>query len=106
QVQHRGTMSTTTLRSLIFGAMLMLCAVIGLTLYSVSTTATEVTGTSQAVFSAASALNAQAGVGAGFMPRCRETVVYIQWGAGVGSGVLTVETAHHVAYPGTWAPLA
>jgi subtilase family serine protease len=39
-------------------------------------------------------------------PRCRETAVYVVWGAGTGAGVITVETAHDASYAGTWAPLA
>lgn len=59
-----------------------------------------------AMLSAASLLNATGTViGPGFMPRCRESVIYIDWGAGVGSGGVTVETAHDPNYGGTWAPL-
>jgi hypothetical protein len=69
--------------------------------------ATEVTGlTTTPMLAAASALNATGTViGPGFMPRCRESVIYLVWGAGVGSGGVTVETAHDPNYTGTWAPL-
>jgi len=82
--------------------------VIGLlvgSLLAVALTATEVTGTSQQLLNGASASGASATVGAGFMPRCRETVVYIQWGTN-NSGGVTIETAHDASYTGTWAPLA
>jgi hypothetical protein len=45
-------------------------------------------------------------VGPGFMSNCRETAVYIAWGASTSAGAVTVETAHDTAYTGTWAPLA
>lgn len=35
----------------------------------------------------------------------REHTVYIEWSAGVASGGVTVETASHKDYAGTWAPL-
>jgi hypothetical protein len=68
--------------------------------------ATEVTATSQHLLTAASANNAAVVIGPGFMPRCRETAIYIVWGAGVGSGGVTIESAHDPNYTGTWAPLA
>lgn len=37
---------------------------------------------------------------------CRESAVYIVWGAGTGAGAITVETAYQTNYTGTWAPLA
>lgn len=45
-------------------------------------------------------------VGPAFMPRGRETAIYVSWSAGVTSGVVTIETADNSAYTGTWAPLA
>lgn len=45
-------------------------------------------------------------VGPAYMPQCRESAVYVDWGTGVASGVVEVETAHDAAYTGTWAPLA
>lgn len=38
--------------------------------------------------------------------RCRETAAYVDWSAGVISGVVTIETAKTPGYAGTWAPLA
>lgn len=56
---------------------------------------------------AASALNAtHTATGSGLMARCREVAVYVNWGTGVASGAVTVETAMDLNYAGTWAPLA
>lgn len=97
-------MKTSTLRSLIV-TMTAALAIVGGFLISGAVHATEVTATSQQLLSAASANNAAAVIGPGFMPRCRETAIYIQWGAGVGSGGVTIESAHDPNYAGTWAPL-
>lgn len=67
---------------------------------------TEVTGTNQQMLTSASTLNTASVVGAGFMPRCRETAIYAQWGAGVTTGTIVVESAHDQAYTGTWANMA
>ena len=61
--------------------------------------------------SAVSAINtASAPVGAGLIPRCRESAVYMDWGTSVTAGAVIVETAISNApagvYSGTWAPLA
>lgn len=40
-----------------------------------------------------------------FMPRCRETAIYVQWSTGVNAGAVTIETAHSESYTGTFAPL-
>lgn len=44
--------------------------------------------------------------GPGLMSRCRESALYIAWGTGVTSGVVTVESSYDPAYTGTWASLA
>ncbi len=44
--------------------------------------------------------------GASYLTQCRETAIYVVWGAGTGAGVFTIETAHDASYTGTWAPLA
>lgn len=67
--------------------------------------AEEVTVTSQHLLTAATATTANAVVGPGFMPRCRETAVYVVWSAGVGAGAVTIESSFDPAYAGTWAPL-
>lgn len=69
--------------------------------------ATETTRVTMTMLSSASALNAAGTLaGASIMPACRESVIYIKWGAGVGAGGVTVESADDSAYTGTWAPLA
>lgn len=45
-------------------------------------------------------------VGAGYMGQCRESAIYVVWGAGTNAGVFTIESAHDNTYTGTWAPLA
>lgn len=103
-------MRTLTLRSA-FVILLVLHAIaiaigVGGAMYEQRVSATEVTGTHQNLLSGVSALNSQVTVGTAFMPRCRESAVYISWGAGTSSGAVTVETANDAAYTGTWAPLA
>lgn len=44
-------------------------------------------------------------LGVGTMPNCRETAIYIVWGAGTNAGGITVESSYDGAYAGTWAPL-
>lgn len=68
--------------------------------------ASETTVTQQNLLSAASALNAASAISPAFMPRCRETAIYVQWSAGVASGAVKVESADDPNYTGTWAPLA
>ena len=46
------------------------------------------------------------GTGATWTKNSRETAIYVVWGAGTSSGVVTVETAHDATYAGTWANLA
>lgn len=45
-------------------------------------------------------------LGTGTMPNCRETAVYVVWGAGTNAGVVTIESSYDSAYTGTWASLA
>lgn len=77
----------------------------GMLLPPVPVRATEVTGTSVQLLSAATASGATGTVTSAFMPRCRESAIYIQWGAGTSSGGVTIESAHSESYTGTWAPL-
>jgi len=37
---------------------------------------------------------------------CDETTSYIEWGEGVSSGVVEIETAPREDYAGTWAPFS
>lgn len=67
--------------------------------------ASEQTVISTRMLNAVTALNASSAIG-GPMANCRESAVYIVWGAGVTSGVVTVESAVDQNYTGTWAPLA
>jgi hypothetical protein len=56
---------------------------------------------------AVSALNAtHTAHGAGLMTRARECAVYVNWGTGVTSGAVTVESAMDLNYSGTWGQLA
>lgn len=57
------------------------------------------------LLNAQSALNATGVLGTGTMTNCRESAVYIQWGAGTTAGGVTIETAHDSAFTGTWATL-
>lgn len=52
-----------------------------------------------------SALNSQAILPEEYSTRCRETSVYIVWGAGTTGGSVQVATAHSSDYTGMWAPL-
>lgn len=49
---------------------------------------------------------AGAGVGPDKIGRCREHVIYVDWGTGVTAGVVEAETAYSVSYAGTWGPQA
>lgn len=42
----------------------------------------------------------------GAMSQCRETAIYVAWGAGTNAGVVTIESSYDAANAGTWAPLA
>lgn len=94
------------------GAILALAALAGLiALFLIGASgarvsATEVTGTDQNLLVNQANNNTAVGVGSSFMSRCRESAVYIVWGAGTGAGAVTVESAHDPNYSGTWAPLA
>ncbi len=35
--------------------------------------------------------------------KCRESAVYVVWGAGVSAGSVLIESAHDSTYAGTWA---
>lgn len=67
--------------------------------------ASEQTVTAQRLINTKSA-SGQTGTVGGPMANCRETAIYVDWGAGVASGVVTVETAVDQNYTGTWAPLS
>lgn len=60
----------------------------------------------QALQTAATTLNAATTIGPGFMSRCRETAIYIEWSAASSAGAVVVESAFNEAYAGTWANLA
>lgn len=68
--------------------------------------AEEVTVTNQKLLAAASTINTRATITPAFMPRCRESAIYINWGAGVSGGAITIESSFDQNYAGTWAPLA
>lgn len=57
-------------------------------------------------------LNAQSGLNTAVVStatdqlRCRESAVYIIWGAGTSAGAVTIETADNDAYAGVWAALS
>ena len=40
------------------------------------------------------------------MTQCRESAVYVIWGAATSAGAVTVESSYDDTYAGTWAPLA
>ncbi len=65
--------------------------------------ASETTTTSTQLLNAVT--TGSGSIGVGFMPRCRETAVYVQWSAGTSAGAVTIESAHDASYSGTWAPL-
>lgn len=69
--------------------------------------ATEVTGVTTTTLLNAQTANGTAGavIGPGYMPRCRESAIYIVWGASTNGGQITIETAHDPNFSGTWAPL-
>lgn len=69
--------------------------------------ATEVTGVSTTAMLTAATVTNTAGtvIGPGYMPRCRESAIYISWTTAVTAGVVTIETSYDPAYIGTWAPL-
>lgn len=60
----------------------------------------------QRLLNAVSASGASAALGAAYAPLCRASAIYIDWGTGVASGVVTVETSYDAAYTGTWASLS
>lgn len=76
--------------------------------YCVTVSASEVAVVSQTQMLAAQSVDetASTAIGSGFMSRCRESAVYVEWATGVTSGVVQVESARNAAYTGTWAPLA
>lgn len=67
--------------------------------------ATEVTGVTTTNLLSAVTTGTGTVLGPGFMPRCRESAVYVVWSTGVNAGAVTIETAHDPNYSGTWAPL-
>ncbi len=68
--------------------------------------ATTPTGQQAQLLATASAANATGTVvGPAFMARCQQTAIYIDWGTGVASGAVTIESAVDNNYAGTWAPL-
>lgn len=89
----------------------LVCAfVLGVALASLWPTprlhATETTRVTMTLLNAASAAQATGTIaGASIMPACRETVIYLNWSAGVNAGAVTVESSENSAYAGTWAPL-
>src|SRR5579862_7139478 len=66
--------------------------------------AEEVTVTSQHLLTAAT--TGSVAIGPAFMPRCRESAIYVQWGTGASGGTIIIESSHDPNYTGTWAPLA
>lgn len=66
--------------------------------------ASEQTVTARQLLVAKSALNTAVADG-GHMANCRESAIYLDWGTGVTSGAVTIETAVDQNYTGTWAPL-
>jgi hypothetical protein len=88
-------------------AVVLLLAGSGLYVFSRPVRASETQVIAQVLQTAASASNAtHTPIGPGLMARCRESAVYIDWGTGVTSGAIKVETAVDANYTGTWAPLA
>lgn len=98
-------MPTHIRRSVLAFYLLLAALGVGTCVYTQHVAAEEVTVTSQHLLTAATATTANAVVGPGFMPRCRETAVYVVWSAGVGAGAVTIESSFDPAYAGTWAPL-
>jgi hypothetical protein len=96
-------MSTRTLRCLVYAGII---ALFGSATFLLVGTATEVTGLTTTTIQNAQTTGNGTVIGPGYMPRCRESAIYIQWSAGTGAGGVTVETAHDPNYTGTWAPLA
>jgi hypothetical protein len=68
--------------------------------------ATEVTGVTTTTMLNAVTTGTGTVIGPGYMPRCRESAVYINWSSGVSAGAVVVETAHDPNYTGTWATLS
>lgn len=102
-----------TLRILAFYAAIMLAglgvqqmwAVLSPVTHAAARSADDHTVTAQKLLSAKSTLNAAALVGSSYMGQCRETAIYVDWGTGVASGAVQIETAVDDNYTGTWAPL-
>lgn len=65
---------------------------------------------SKTLWTAKSSLNEYGGtdgiLGPGIMSRARDMSIYLEWGSGVVSGAVTIESAASADYAGTWAPLA
>jgi hypothetical protein len=65
--------------------------------------ATEDRRTEQMLLNSVSTGSASAGNQ--FMTQCRESAVYIIWGAGTSAGAVTIESSYLDTYAGTWAPI-
>lgn len=87
----------------ILGVMVLL-VLIGFGGYSLSAKEDLVTSNPTTLLSGAA--TGSATLDNGVMPGCRETAVYVSWGAGTNAGVVTIESAHSSTYAGTWAPQA
>ncbi len=87
--------------------LLAFTAGVSIACWSTRLYATEVTGVSTTPMLSAATTSGTTGtvIGPGFMPRCRESAVYVQWSAGVNAGAVVLESAHDPNYTGTWAPL-
>lgn len=92
----------------VLGSLIGTSFVAGLSLFERRTEASETTTLdTRAMLVNQSALNGtHTPIGAAYMPRGRESAIYISWGTGTVSGVVTVESARGNTYTGTWATLA
>lgn len=100
------TPKSTRRSTLLFTLATMVCGALAGSVLLPRVHATETTRVTMTMLSSASALNATGTTaGASIMPACRESVIYIKWGAGVGAGAVTIESSDDSAYSGTWAPL-